>query len=140
MPAPARRPVRLNLFAHAVFEAVTIGLLGEVAVAELKVAATKRVAAVHATLGARHRQRADVHALDLELMRRQARIEQGHGDRIRFFAGRARQAENAQCAHVVQLGETLAREFAECGEGFRITEKPGFGNDYRLNQCLLLVP
>ncbi|MNY82094.1 hypothetical protein D3C86_2240130 [compost metagenome] len=47
----------------------------------------KRVFAEQRTPGFFHRQRADVHAFHLELMRFESGIEQGHGNGIRFFTG-----------------------------------------------------
>jgi len=131
--------LQAHLFAHAVVDAITIGLLGEVAVAKLKVAAAKRVAAIHAALGTLHRQRADVHALHLELMRRQAGIEQGHGDRIGFFAGGTGQAEDAQRAQLVDLGQARLGQTGQGRKGFGVTEKPGLGHDHRFDQRLLFV-
>ncbi|MNC75037.1 hypothetical protein D3C75_1265010 [compost metagenome] len=72
-------------------------------------------------------------------MRLEPGIQQCHGDRIRLFTGGTRQAENPQGAHVVEIGQASARQFRQGGEGFRVTEKPGLGDDHRFDQRLLLV-
>ncbi len=116
-------------------------LLGEkMPFAEIQFLATKRILAVQRTPRLLYRKRADVHAIDLELMRLQSGIEQGHGNRIGFLAGGARQAEDAQRAHVVQFLKPGARQFAQRGKGFRITEKPRLRHDHRFDQRLLFIP
>jgi len=129
-----------HLLANVFVDPVAVLLRHEMPIAKLQILPAKRVLAVNSTARLVHRQRADVHAVDLELMRLQSGIKQGHGNRVGFFTGRARQAEDAQRAHVVQLGETLTGQFAQGGEGFRITEKPRFRNDHRFDQRLLFIP
>ncbi|MNN42570.1 hypothetical protein D3C81_1567620 [compost metagenome] len=72
-------------------------------------------------------------------MRFEPGIEQGHGNRIGFFAGGTWQAENAQSTHIVQFAKAIARQLAQRGKGFRVTEKPRFRNDHRFDQRLLFV-
>ena len=112
----------------------------EMPLAIVQVLAAKRVLAVQRPPRFLHRQRADVHAIDLELMGLEPGIEQSHGNRIRLFAGGARQAEDAQRTHIVQLVQAFTRQFAQRGKGFRVTEKPRLGDDHRFNQRLLFIP
>ena len=69
----------------------------------------------------------------------QPRIKQGHGNRIRLFAGGARQAQNAQGMQAAGVGQTLAGQTAQCGKRFGIPKKPGLGHDHRFDQRLLLI-
>ena len=131
--------LQAHLFAHSVGDAITACVFSEVAVAKFKVGAAKRVLAVHTPPRALHRQRADIHALHFELVGRQPRIEQGHGNRIGLFAGRTRQAENTQGAHLVDLGQACLGQASQGCKGFGIAEKPGLGDDHRFDQRLLLV-
>ncbi|MNG08391.1 hypothetical protein D3C84_917460 [compost metagenome] len=65
-------------------------------------------------------------------------IEQRHGDGIGFFTGGTRQAEDPQGAHIVEVGQAPGGQFRQRDEGFRIPEKPGFRDDHRFDQRLLL--
>ncbi|MNF89735.1 hypothetical protein D3C84_722710 [compost metagenome] len=127
------------LIEHARAEPIAFVFGGEMPVAKGDVLSAKRVLAVQRAPGFLHRQRADIHAFDLELVRLEPGIQQCHGNRVRLLARGARQAENPQGAHVVDLGQASARQFRQGGEGFRVTEKPGLGDDHRFDQRLLLV-
>ncbi|MNE17937.1 hypothetical protein D3C80_1109380 [compost metagenome] len=111
----------------------------EVTLAKAQVAATEGIAPVHGLPGLGDGTGADVHAVDQERPRRNAGIEQGHGQRIGFLTGRARQAEQAQRARPGQLGQALVRQAGQGGERFGVTEEPGFRDDDRFDQRLLLI-
>ncbi|MNI29881.1 hypothetical protein D3C73_837070 [compost metagenome] len=130
--------LQAHLIQHPGAKVVAITLRREITVAIRDVLPAKGILAVQRASGLFHRERADVHAFDLELVRLEPGIQQRHGNRVRFFAGGARQAEYPQGAHVVDLGQPLARQFRQGGERFRVAEKPGFGDDHRFDQRLLL--
>ncbi|MNN35710.1 hypothetical protein D3C81_1495690 [compost metagenome] len=111
----------------------------EVALAKTQFAATESVAPVDGLHGLGHRTGADVHAVDQERPWRDAGVEQGHGQRIGFLAGRAWQAEQTQRARPGQFGQAFVRQAGQGGEGFGVTEEPGFRDDHRLDQRLLLI-
>ncbi len=93
-----------HLLTNPLAQAITLAFFRvEMPLAKLDGLATKGILAVQRSLGPLHRQRADVQAVDLELMRRQAAIEQGHGDGIGLLAGGARQAQQAQGPHALDL-------------------------------------
>ena len=72
-------------------------------------------------------------------MRSKTGIKQRHRNRIRLFTGRARQAEDAQCATAADFCQALPGQAAQRGKGFGVTEKPGLGHDHRFDQRLLFI-
>ncbi|MNN89497.1 hypothetical protein D3C81_2073230 [compost metagenome] len=72
--------MQAHLFLHARVQAIAIAHGREMTVAIRNVVAPKGVLAVQGAPGFIHRQRADVHAVDLELVRLESGIEQRHGD------------------------------------------------------------
>ena len=82
--------------ADSVDELISGRRRGEVPIAKSKVAAAKRVLSVSGAAGVRQRAIADVDGVDVKAVRGKPCIEQRHRDRIRLFAGRARQAQDAE--------------------------------------------
>ncbi|EEF21962.1 conserved hypothetical protein, partial [Ricinus communis] len=123
----------LDLVVHA---PVAI-LRREIRIAERQVAAAERVAAIDALGGDLQRARADIDGVDLEHGRRNAGIEQGHRQRIRLFAGRTRQAEDADTPrrHARQL---LARHARHRQHRLAVAEEPGFRHHRQFDQALQL--
>ncbi|MNE70550.1 hypothetical protein D3C80_1663470 [compost metagenome] len=106
--------------------------------AKRQLIAPKCIAAIDRMLGLGHRVGADVDAIDAESAGVQPGVEQGHGQRIRLFSGRTRQAEQPQWTRARQLRQALVGKTGQGGEGVGVTEEPGFRNDDRLDQRLLL--
>ena len=127
-----------DLPAHPLVELVGLGGFAEMPLAKGQFAAAERVAPIQRLLGLGHRIGADIDAIDTEGLRRDPAIEQCHGDGIGLFTGRARQAEDAQRPGTGQFGHALVGQVHQRGKGFGVTEEPGFGDDDRLDQGLLL--
>ncbi|MNR01394.1 hypothetical protein D3C85_1171980 [compost metagenome] len=72
--------LQAHLFLHTRVQAIAVAFGYEMAVAKRNVVAPKGILAVQGSPGFIHRQRADVHAVDLELVRLESGIEQRHGD------------------------------------------------------------
>ncbi|MNL42709.1 hypothetical protein D3C87_1651800 [compost metagenome] len=71
---------------------MAVGRFNKVAVAIRQVVATECVAAIQCALRELHHAFADVHGVHLKARGGHARIQQGHGNGIRFFAAGARHA------------------------------------------------
>ncbi len=131
--------LKTNLLAHVLTDPMAVGLRAEMPIPESDLLTAKRIFAVHRALGLVDRPRADIDRIHHKLPCRKAGIEQRHGNRVRFFAGRAWQAEKAQWPRIHQFRQARRRELAQGQKGFGVPKKPGFGNDHRFDQRQLLI-
>lgn len=87
--------LKIDAATHQIGNLEAFAYRGEKTLAKAQVAATKRVLSVYAVLGACNRNRTDIDGIDLELADADTGIDQRHGNRVRLFTRRTRQAENA---------------------------------------------
>ncbi|VVN11676.1 hypothetical protein PS631_03899 [Pseudomonas fluorescens] len=129
--------LQIDLVADSLMQLMALTGSAEMPLAKGHITATKGIAPVQRLASTGDRVGADVQPIDTERGGAHAAVEQRHGNRIRLFAGRARQAEDAQRPHTGQFGQALVREAGQRGKRLGITEKPGFRDDHRLDQRLL---
>ena len=130
--------LKLHLPAHGIAQTISMRGRFEVTVAKPQFIAAKRILPVHRVPGPRQRARADIHGVDTKAVRRETGVEQGHRHRIRLFAGRGRQAQQAQMIFRVGSQPVLIDREGQRREGLAVSEEPGLGHDDRFNQFLQL--
>ena len=106
----------------------------EIALPKHQVVPAKGMAAVHGTPRPAQGFVADVHRIDAEVLRRQACIQERHGERVRLFTGRAGQAQYPEHGVLIN-GEPLSYDIPpEIREGHLVPKEPGFRDNHLVNE------